>query len=63
MKNPPLPIAYLGALKTLKEGALTLLASVTGAAQDMPDDAQNDVRLAVSILDQCSRLEKEAKGV
>lgn len=62
MKSPPLPAMYLGAIAQLREASLYLISSVSGGGKDMPEDAQNDIRLAMSILDQCSRLEKEAKS-
>lgn len=62
MKSPPLSLIYMGAIADLRHGALSLIAAVSGAGKDMPEDATNDVRLAISILDQCARLEKEAKG-
>lgn len=62
MKKPPLPEAYSRAIGMMREGASMLIQAVSVYAEGIhTDDGLNDVRLAISVLDQCNRLEKEGK--
>jgi len=62
MKNPPDRTMYDNAINNLKFGASTLVRAVAALSAHLPEDAANDIRLAMQILEQCTRLEKEGQA-